>query len=38
MIRSLDQMVEKAFSLNRRFRIEVGWAQDSNTVAAIQIA
>jgi phosphate butyryltransferase len=38
MIKSLDQMVEKVLSLKRKFRIAVAWAQDSNTVVAIQKA
>jgi phosphate butyryltransferase len=38
MIRSLDQMVDKVLSLKRKFRIAVAWAQDSNTVGAIQKA
>jgi hypothetical protein len=36
MIRSLNQMVEKVLSLNRKFRIAVAWAQDANTVGAIE--
>ncbi|MBA4322256.1 MAG: phosphate acetyltransferase [Odoribacter sp.] len=38
MIRKLDQMVEKVLSLKRKFRIAVAWAQDFNTVGAIQKA
>lgn len=38
MLRSLDQMAEKVLSLNRKFRIAVAWAQDVNTVSAIQKA
>lgn len=38
MIRSLDQMVAKVLSTKRKFRIAVAWAQDSNTVGAIQKA
>jgi phosphate butyryltransferase len=38
MIRSLNQMVEKVLSLNRKFRIAVAWAQDSNTATAVQKA
>jgi phosphate butyryltransferase len=38
MIRSLNQMVEKVLSLNRKFRIAVAWAQDANTVGAIEKA
>jgi phosphate butyryltransferase len=35
MIRSLDQMVDLVISLDRKFRIAVAWAHDSNTLAAI---
>jgi len=38
MIRSLDQMVEKVLSLKRKFRIAVAWAQDLNTIGALQKA
>ncbi|HOW10255.1 MAG TPA: phosphate acyltransferase [Bacteroidales bacterium] len=38
MIRSLDQMVEKVHSLNKKHRIAVSWAQDINTISAIQKA
>jgi phosphate butyryltransferase len=38
MIKSLDQMVKKVLSLKRKFRIAVAWAQDSNTIGAIQKA
>jgi phosphate butyryltransferase len=31
-------MVEKVLSLKRKFRIAVAWAQDSNTIGAIQMA
>jgi phosphate butyryltransferase len=36
MIRSLDQMVKKVLSLKRKFRIAVVWAQDLNTIGALQ--
>jgi phosphate butyryltransferase len=35
MIKTLDQMVEKVRSLEKRHRIAVAWAQDSNTIGAI---
>lgn len=38
MIRSLDQMVEKVHGLNKKHRIAVSWAQDSNTINAIHKA
>ncbi|HAX94624.1 MAG TPA: phosphate acetyltransferase [Bacteroidales bacterium] len=38
MIRSLDQMVEKALSFHRKHRIAVAWAQDANTIGAIHKA
>jgi hypothetical protein len=38
MIRSLDQMVEKVLSLNKKHRIAVAWAQDINTIGAIHKA
>ena len=38
MIRSLDQMVEKVHALNKKYRIAVAWAQDSNTINAIHKA
>ncbi len=38
MIRTLDQMVEKVRSLQKRYRIAVAWAQDPNTVGAINRA
>jgi phosphotransacetylase len=31
-------MVDKVLSLKRKFRIAVAWAQDSNTISAIQMA
>jgi phosphate butyryltransferase len=38
MIKNLDQLVEKVVSLNRKHRIAVAWAQDSNTLGAIDKA
>lgn len=38
MIKSLDQMVEKVLSLKKRHRIAVSWAQDTNTIGAVQKA
>ncbi|MCX6252879.1 MAG: phosphate acyltransferase [Bacteroidia bacterium] len=38
MIRSLDQMEEKVLSLNKKRRIAVAWAQDTNTIVAIHKA
>lgn len=38
MIRTLDQMVEKVQSLNRKHRIAVAWALDANTVIAVHEA
>jgi phosphate butyryltransferase len=38
MISSLDQMVKKVRSLKRKYRIAIAWAQDSNTVSAVQKA
>jgi phosphate butyryltransferase len=35
MISTLDQMVEKVFSLKKRYRIAVAWAQDPNTITAL---
>ena len=35
MIRSLDQMVEKVLSLGKKHTIAVAWAQDLNTIGAI---
>ncbi|HBE40062.1 MAG TPA: phosphate acetyltransferase [Bacteroidales bacterium] len=35
MIRSLDQMVEKVISVNKKHRIAVAWAQDANTAGAV---
>jgi phosphate butyryltransferase len=38
MIRSLEQLVEKVISLNRKHRIAVAWAQDINTISALDMA
>ena len=38
MIRSLDQMVEKVLSLNKKHRIAVAFAHDINTISAIHKA
>ena len=38
MISSLKQLEEKVLSLNRKHRVAVAWAQDSNTLGAIDKA
>jgi phosphate butyryltransferase len=38
MIRTLSQMEEKVLALKKRLRIAVAWAQDANTIGAIQKA
>lgn len=38
MIRSLDQIVEKVLSLNRKRRIAVAYGQDANTLGAVHKA
>ncbi|MCJ7449083.1 MAG: phosphate butyryltransferase [Bacteroidales bacterium] len=38
MIRTLDQMVERVLSLEKKHRIAVAWAQDKNTINAINKA
>jgi phosphate butyryltransferase len=38
MITSLEQMVEKVIGLNKKHRIAVAWAQDSNTIGAVHKA
>jgi phosphate butyryltransferase len=38
MIRSLEQLEEKVLSLNRKHRIAVAWAQDNNTLGAVNKA
>jgi phosphate butyryltransferase len=35
MITTLEQMVEKVRGLNRKHRLAVAWAQDSNTIGAV---
>ena len=38
MIRTLDQMEKKVLTLKKRHRIAVAWAQDNNTIGAINKA
>jgi len=38
MIRTLQQIEEKVLTLNKRYRIAVAWAQDTNTIGAIDKA
>jgi phosphate butyryltransferase len=38
MIKTLDQMVEKVLSLKRKYRIAAAWAQDFNTIGAVNKA
>jgi phosphate butyryltransferase len=38
MIKTLDQMEEKVLALKKKHRIAVAWAQDPNTIGAIQKA
>ena len=38
MIRTLDQMIERVLALERKHRIAVAWAQDKNTINAINKA
>jgi phosphate butyryltransferase len=38
MIRTLDQLEKKVLSLKRKHRIAVAWAQDNNTIGAINKA
>lgn len=38
MIKTLDQMVGKVLSINKKHRIAVAWAHDTNTIGAIQKA
>jgi phosphate butyryltransferase len=38
MIRTLDQIEEKVLALNKKFRIVVAWAQDTNTISAVHKA
>lgn len=35
MIRALDQMEENVLALNKKHRIAVAWAQDTNTIGAV---
>ena len=38
MVTTLEQMVGKVMGLNRKHRIAVAWAQDSNTISAVHKA
>jgi phosphate butyryltransferase len=38
MIRTLEQIEEKVLTLKKRYRIAVAWAQDNNTIGAIDKA
>jgi phosphate butyryltransferase len=38
MITTLDQMVEQVMALGKKRRIAVAWAQDSNTIMAVNMA
>ena len=38
MITTLEQLEEKVLSLNRKYRLAVAWAQDSNTIGAVDKA
>jgi phosphate butyryltransferase len=38
MIRTLEQMEEKVLALKKKHRIAVAWAQDTNTIGAINMA
>jgi phosphate butyryltransferase len=38
MIRNLEQMEEKVLTLNKKHRVAVAWAQDNNTIGAINNA
>jgi phosphate butyryltransferase len=38
MIRNLEQMEEKVLALNKKHRVAVAWAQDNNTIGAINNA
>jgi phosphate butyryltransferase len=38
MISSLTQMVEKVKALNKKHKIAIAWAQDSNTIVAVSRA
>jgi len=35
MIRTLDQMEDMVLALNKKYRVAVAWAQDTNTIGAI---
>jgi len=38
MIRTLEQIAEKVLTLNKKYRVAVAWAQDTNTIGAINKA
>jgi phosphate butyryltransferase len=38
MIRTLDQIEEKVLALEKKYRVAVAWAQDNNTIGAINRA
>jgi phosphate butyryltransferase len=38
MISSLDQMVNKVLALNKKHSVAVAWAQDTNTIGALNKA
>ncbi len=38
MIKTLEQMEEKALTLKKKYRVAVAWAQDNNTIGAINKA
>jgi len=38
MIRTLEQMEQKVLALKNKHRVVVAWAQDSNTIGAINYA
>ena len=38
MIRTLDQMEEKVLALGKKYRVAIAWAQDSNTIGAVNKA
>jgi len=38
MIRTLEQIAEKVLTLKKKYRVAVAWAQDTNTIGAINKA
>ena len=38
MIRNLEQMEEKVLALNKKHRVAVAWAHDTNTIGALKKA